>query len=193
LPSNLSRVAILQYLVRHHDPDHKLSFTSPADMARADQWINFMQGDLTPAGTNSVRFYRFLPQKHNFPLQLFHRESLRCCDILNAALQDRDYLVGPGRGKYSVADIANFTYVNNSCFVGIGTLEKWPNLRAWQQRIWAREAVKRGVDVPYPAISTNEVWERTMAEDGEFRAGEEKLREALERAMEEFPPVGPPK
>jgi glutathione S-transferase len=163
------------------------------DVTKAEQWIAFMQGDLTPCGTNNVRFYRFLPQKHSFPLQLFHREGLRIFGILDTALEGRDYLVGAGKGKFSVADIANFTYVNNSFFIGIGPLDRWPNLKAWQQRIWARPAVKRGVDVPYPAISTNEVFEKKIAEDPDFKKLEESLSEALRKAMDEFPPMGPPK
>jgi glutathione S-transferase len=152
-----------------------------------------MQGDLTPTGTNNARFYRFLPQKYDFPLQLFHREGLRQFDVLNTALEGREYLVGAGMGKYSIADIANFTFVNNSYFIGIGSLDRWPNLKAWQQRVWARPAVKRGVDVPYPAITTNELLEKKLAEDEEFKAQEEKLKEALQNAMNEFPPMAPPK
>ncbi|KIW00577.1 uncharacterized protein PV09_07930 [Verruconis gallopava] len=185
--------AILQYLVREHDPEHKFSFTEPAEVAKAEQWIHFMQGDMSPTGGNSIRFFRFFPEKHSFPLQLFHREGLKVLDVLDKALEGRDYLVGTGRGKFSYADIGCFPYVNNSCFVGWGPLERWPNVHRWQQRIWARPAVKRGVDTPYPALSTNESYEKKMAEDPEFAAAEKKLNEVLEKALAEFPPFGPPK
>ena len=112
--------AILQYLVRHYDPEHKFSFTSPAEVARQEQWIAFMQGDVTPNGVNNVRFFRFLPKKHDFSIALFHREGLKMLEILNNALEGREYLVGEGKGRYSVADIANFAFVNNSHFTGLG-------------------------------------------------------------------------
>jgi glutathione S-transferase len=185
-------IAILQHLARYHDPEHKLSFTEPADIAKFDQWIHFMQGDITPNGTNNVRFFRFFPVKQSFSIALFHREGLKTLEVLDKALEGRDYLVGAGRGKYSFADIANFTFVNNSHFTGLGSLEGYKNLYAWQQRIWAREAVKTGVNTPYPAISVNEIIEKKVKEDPEFAANEEKLKAALKKALDENPPLGPP-
>lgn len=91
---------------------------------------------------------------------------------------DRDYLVGPGRGRYSVADMANWTYVNFSRMTGVGGLERWPALEGWWERIWEREEVKKGVDVPFAV--------RGMANEG-FKAGldaSESMREA-ERVLRE--------
>ena len=184
--------AILQHLARYHDPEEKLSFKEPKYLAKQDQWIHFMGGDVTPNGTNNVRFFRFFPKKHDFAIALFHREGLRNLEVLDKALEGREYLVGPGKGKYTFADIANFAFVNNSYFTGLGSLEKFPNVYAWQQRIWAREPVKKGVNVPYPAISVNEVIEKKLKEDPEFAANEEKLNASLKKALDENPPLGPP-
>lgn len=32
-------LAILSYLTRHYDPDHKISFDDPDDISRAEQWL----------------------------------------------------------------------------------------------------------------------------------------------------------
>lgn len=187
-------LAVLQYLARNNDPDVKFHFTGVADIAKCEQWVAFSQGDLTPMGANCVRYYRFLPVKHNFPLATFHREILRQFDVLNKALKNREYLVGEGKGKYSIADVSVFPFVNSSYFIGVGSLEKWPDLKKWQERIWARPAVKKGVDVPYPVLTTNELLERKLKEDEGWRKSEEALRETLEKALKEVPdmPGGPP-
>lgn len=184
--------AILQHLARYHDPEQKLSFTDPANLAKQDQWIHFMQGEVSSNGGNNVRFFRFLPIKNYFAIALFHREGLRNLEILDKALAEREYLVGPGLGRYSFADIANFTFINSTHFTGLGSLEKFPNLYAWWKRIWARPAVKAGVNVPYPAISHNEILEEKIKNDPEFAANEKKLNGALKKALDENPPLGPP-
>jgi len=38
--------AILSYLTRHYDPDHKFSFTDVDDISRAEQWVAWQHGGL---------------------------------------------------------------------------------------------------------------------------------------------------
>lgn len=38
--------AILAYLTRHYDPEHKFSFTDPDDLSRCEQWIAWQTGGL---------------------------------------------------------------------------------------------------------------------------------------------------
>lgn len=40
--------AILTYLTRHYDPEHKFSFTDPLDISRAEQWMAWQHGGLGP-------------------------------------------------------------------------------------------------------------------------------------------------
>lgn len=44
----LIETAILSYLTRHYDPDHKFSFTDPLDVSRAEQWMAWQHGGLGP-------------------------------------------------------------------------------------------------------------------------------------------------
>jgi glutathione S-transferase len=46
--SKLIHAAILSYLTRHYDPDHKFSFSDPLDISRAEQWMAWQHGGLGP-------------------------------------------------------------------------------------------------------------------------------------------------
>ena len=53
-------------------------------------------------------FYRLAKERIPYPTQRYVGETERLYGVLDHQLKDRDYLVGPGKGKYSIADIANF-------------------------------------------------------------------------------------
>jgi len=61
---------------------------------------------------------------------------------MDVRLRDRDYLAG----DYSIADIASFPWVMPYKRFGFD-LDTFENLRGWFDRIKARPAVRRGVDV----------------------------------------------
>jgi glutathione S-transferase len=96
-------------------------------------------------------------------------------------------LAGEGRGKFSIADIACWGPVNSSIFVGVGELTRWPALEAWVARIDQREAVKKGLEVPFKRESGNVAVRKMLAEGGEFAKGDAVLQKALKDALEEFP------
>lgn len=54
-------------------------------------------------------FFRLAKERIPYPTQRYVGETERLFGILDSHLADRDYLVGPGKGKYSIADIANFS------------------------------------------------------------------------------------
>ena len=102
---------------------------------------------------------------------------------MDTALKGRDYLVGGGSGKYSIADIACWTFIDASMWCGVGALNNWPNVQAWWARIWARDAVESGVGIPYPAGNGNVIWPEKMKSDDKAIADEKPLKEALEKAL----------
>jgi glutathione S-transferase len=139
-----------------------------------------------PIQSQANFFYRFLPQRHAFPTQRFVGATERVYGILNTRLADRDYVAGPGRGSYSIADIAIWPYAHYVALCGID-LERFPNVLAWWERINAREAVKSGMTVGGRAMPLGweaasamkknpEVWEKMEA----------PLRDALQSAQKEF-------
>jgi glutathione S-transferase len=101
---------------------------------------------------------------------------------LDARLKDNNYLVGD---KYSIADIASFSWVNVSYFAGVD-LEQFPNLKKWWERINARPAVQKGLAIPSAPTITNEPYKKKVKDDAEYRQKEDELKELTKKAKEQY-------
>eukprot|EP00802_Teleaulax_amphioxeia_P025341 Tamp_26178.p1 GENE.Tamp_26178~~Tamp_26178.p1 ORF type:complete len:240 (-),score=43.50 Tamp_26178:190-837(-) len=82
-----------------------------------------------------------------FSIDRFHAESVRLLRILEQRLRDRDYLCGPARGDYTLADLACYGYAASHWWAGICT-DDMPALQRWIERVGQRPAVQRGTRVP---------------------------------------------
>lgn len=199
--------AILSYLTRHFDPEHKFSFTKDPELSKCEQWVAWQHGGLGPVRCTSStplpplssqpltrysvspqmqgqanHFFRLAKERIPYPTQRYVGESERLYGILDAALANTDYLVG---NKYSIADMANFSWVNVSYFAGID-LDSFPNLYKWWQRIAAREAVKKGLAVPSQPGITNEPYKEKLKNDEEFKQKHDELHGHLKKAKEQY-------
>ena len=65
-------------------------------------------------------------------------------------------------------------------------LDKWPNVKAWWARVNGRPAVRRGTNVPKPPRFTNEAFQKLVSENPEGAEMENGLKDALERARQEY-------
>lgn len=128
-------------------------------------------------------FYRLAKERIPYPTQRYVGETERLYGVLDTQLSSRDYLVGAGRGKYSIADIANFSWVNVSYFAGVD-LSKFPNLEKWWKRIEERPAVRKGVAVPSESRVVNTAYKKRMLHEREFREQNEKLMGLAGKAKE---------
>lgn len=65
--------------------------------------------------------------------------------------QPREYLAGAGKGKYSVADIGTWPWVNKWEFSGLTEedMKPFPHLMKWISRIAERPAVQTGIGDKY--------------------------------------------
>lgn len=130
-------------------------------------------------------FYRLAKERIPYPTQRYVGEAERLYGVLDIQLSNRDYLVGPGRGKYSIADIANFGWVNVAYFGGID-LSKFPNLEKWWKRIEERPAVQKGLAVPSESRIINSAYLRRLKEEPGFKEAEDKLRKIADEAKEHY-------
>jgi glutathione S-transferase/GST-like protein len=70
----------------------------------------------------------------------YTNETHRLYRVLNTRLADRDFVAG----AYSIADMAAWPWTVSWRNQGI-VLEEFPHLKAWYERIEAREAVQRAL------------------------------------------------
>jgi GSH-dependent disulfide-bond oxidoreductase len=109
------------------------------------QWLMFQMGGIGPMMGQANVFYRYAPERIPYAIDRYQRECRRLFEVLDTRLVDNEFLAG----DYSIADIANWSWVRGYKWSGV-SLEGLVNLERWLLAIGERPAVKRGVDVPVP-------------------------------------------
>ena len=107
------------------------------------QWLMFQMGGVGPMMGQANVFFRYAPQKIPYAIDRYQREVRRLFAVLDRRLADHAYLAG----EYSIADIANWSWVQGHDWSGV-SLEGLEHLARWHDLIAARAAVVRGKAVP---------------------------------------------
>ena len=109
------------------------------------QWLMFQMGNVGPIQGQAHVFYRYAPERIDYAISRYQRETRRLYEVLNTRLGDVPYLAD----EYSIADIATYPWVASHDWAGvpIGDLE---NLSRWHEEVGARSAVERGMAIPEP-------------------------------------------
>ena len=107
------------------------------------QWLMFQMGGIGPMMGQANVFFRYAPERIPYAIERYQREVRRLFEVLDTRLKEHEFLAG----DYSIADIANWSWVRGYKWSGV-TLDGLPNLTRWLDAIAERPAVKRGVDVP---------------------------------------------
>ena len=123
------------------------------------QWLMFQMGGIGPMMGQANVFYRYAPEKIPFAIDRYQREGRRLFEVLDARLKDHQYLAG----EYSIADIANWSWVHTYKWSGIQA-DGLPHLKRWRDAIRARPAVERGRAVPETLELENEDKKDTFIE-----------------------------
>jgi len=121
--------AILLYLAQHYDKEHKFSFDPSSDeYNEALQWIFFVHGGIGPMQGQAGHFARYAPEKIPYAIKRYQDETRRLYSVLDTRLTGRDWLAGPGKGTYSIVDINAWPWVKGHPYVGIETIDEYPDL-----------------------------------------------------------------
>lgn len=179
--SVMEGAAILTYLTRHYDPKHIFSFTEDPDLSYCEQWVAWQHGGLGPMMGQANHFYRLAKERIAYPTQRYVGETERLFGVLDTQLKGKEYLVG---NKYSIADIASFSWVNIAYVAGLD-INQFPDLKKWWQRIWDRPAVQRACSIPSESKLINANFPGRL-DDPEFKESEDKLKDALKQAREQY-------
>jgi len=128
--------AILMYLA------DKTGKFMPADKAKyfeVLQWLILQVSGLGPMCGQNVHYTRFAPAGSDYGKSRYRTEANRLFDVYDQRLAGRAFV---GGDDYSIADIAAFPWLRNVDGLGID-LAKRPNVKAWVDKVTARDAVKR--------------------------------------------------
>ncbi len=104
-------------------------------------WLYWQVGHLGPMLGQNHHFRNYAPDKLDYAIERYLKESERLYGILDDRLADRDYICG----DYSIADMACYPWILPDS-QGLDIAE-FPHLDRWLERIRTRPAVKRAYQV----------------------------------------------
>ena len=124
-----------------------------AFMGRADErpevlsWLFWQMGSAPFLGGGFGHFYKYAPEKLEYPINRYAMETKRQLDVLDQRLDGRDWIAAD---DYTIADMAIWPWYGNTVlgrqydageFLDVGI---YKNVLAWAERMEARPEVQRG-------------------------------------------------
>lgn len=136
--------AILQYIADQKPETNLMPKFGTTERYRAAEWLNYIS-------TEIHKNYGMLFAAEGLVTDATAREAFKKevatrlatrLDWVEAQLAGRDYLMGK---TFTAADAYLFTCFSWNSYVGFETAGKWPNIAAWNSRVYARPAVQRAM------------------------------------------------
>ena len=127
--------AILQYLGRKYG-----RFYPQEERARVavEEWLFWQVGGLGPMAGQANHFLNYAPEEIPYARKRYTDEVHRLLGVMNTRLAKKKFLAG----AYSIADMACWSWVlSTSKYV---SLDDFPHVKAWRERVGKRKAVLRG-------------------------------------------------
>ena len=107
------------------------------------QWLMFQMGGVGPMLGQNHHFRQYAPEKIEYAINRYTNEARRLYGVMDRQLDGRRFIAG---NQYTIADMAIFPWLRNWKNQGIDWAE-FPRLHEWFERIGARPAVQRAVQV----------------------------------------------
>lgn len=107
------------------------------------QWLMFQMAGVGPMMGQANVFLRYAPEKIEYAIGRYQRESRRLLGVLDHRLTEHEFLAG----DYSIADIANWCWARTHEWSGT-SIEGYDSLQRWLDQIAERPAAKKGITIP---------------------------------------------
>jgi glutathione S-transferase len=138
-------VAILQYVADQKPELNLMPKFGTTERYRAQEWLNFIateihKGCFAPLfGAEGL----VVDTTARTAFTTVVKENLtKKFDYIESQLTGREFLMGK---NFTVCDAYLFTCFSWSNYVGFETAGKWPNISAWNSRVYARPAVQKAM------------------------------------------------
>jgi len=118
----------------------------PADLRgryRTLEWLMFQMGSIGPMLGQTHHFRLYAPEKIPYAIDRYSNEAKRLYGVLDTRLKESEYVAAD---EFTIADIAIFPWLRSWQNQGIDWAD-FPHAKAWFDRVAARPAVQRGVEV----------------------------------------------
>jgi GST-like protein len=133
--------------------------TDIAGRSRVIQWLMFQMGGIGPMMGQANVFFRYFPEKIEPVINRYQSEVRRLFEVLDVRLGESEYLAG----DYSIADMANWSWVRTHSWSGV-EVEGLENLERWLGAIRERPGIQAGVKVP---VDISELMNAKKSEEAE--------------------------
>ncbi|NEO39264.1 MAG: glutathione S-transferase family protein [Moorea sp. SIOASIH] len=138
--------AILWYLAEKYQ-----KFLPEGEKARSQalQWLMFQMSGIGPMMGQAMYFQRIAePQGHcdEFAIKRYGSESRRLLEVLDQQLEGKSYILG---NEFTIVDMATYPWARAYYWAKV-SVDGLNNLQGWFNRIDARPATQRALELPKP-------------------------------------------
>jgi glutathione S-transferase len=142
--------AIIDYLIAHHG-NGRLAVTSDApNYPNYLYWYHFANGSLMPAAMIDMVLQKAMPGMPPAPKGSFLARADLAWDLIERRLSETPYLAGPALTAADIMTVFPLTRMRLFC---PRSLEPYPAIRAYLQRIAARPAYQRAMARAEPGLA----------------------------------------
>jgi len=131
--------AILQYLA---EKSGQFGPKTATERREATEWLFWQAANQGPMAGQLSHFVNYAPQGQDYGHARYKGEFERSLAVLENRLEGRDYILP----CYSIVDMMAFPWAFIAKPLGV-SLEKFPNVSAWRQRIKKRPAVRDAINL----------------------------------------------
>jgi GST-like protein len=109
------------------------------------QWLMFQMGGVGPALGQAHHFLKFAKEDVPYGKKRFKTETERLYSVMDDHFETNKYFVGD---DYTIADVSTYPWISRHEVHQVD-LNEYENVKRWFEEVGAREAVQKGMAVPF--------------------------------------------